>query len=1790
MSFHPKLGKLRSGQSVTADSPRDLDGFDENQEAQPGPASIKAGSSSNIPYRSNSTQDASTTSKQTFDSPSGPLYRELATSDTSLLETTRGSFRRKTAFRRKSPVPEDPLGLILVHGTGNSEADIIFVHGLGGSCRKTWSRNRDPDIFWPAWIRHEEGLSKFRAFTFGYNANFRDSDTRLSILDFSKSLLVHMKAFGTDNSSAIGLRPIVFVTHSMGGLVVKKALMMGKSHDQYAAMLAKVHGIMFLSTPHKGSSHANTLNSLLSLFGSSTKVYVSELDPNSTSIEDITEQFRGICGSWELVSLYETRMTKLSPGIKKMVVNKDSGILNYPKEITVPVDADHHTICKFHSRLDPNYRLVIDLLRQITSGIRSQSSKALVRLPSITTLSRQDSAKANEIINYAAMLEKILGIKGTPQGDLDSHLSQALPGSCQWLHRIANFRSWLESSGQDVSILWLAGLPGTGTSTLAAKTIDHIQRALHKSSCQYHFFTETQPVKRTVAYCLRAVACQLANTHRGFADKLIKLHCDTGFTATNQKLGVIWETIFENIVFKMDFGHTLHWVFDGMDESDAPKLLVRNLLQIKSQNCIKILLLSRPEKELASLITAKLDLKSIIQVTPDDTQGDIEEYISSITSEILPNDDDQMHQYIVQEICRRAEGSFLWTKLALDTLRDNWHTQADIEISLNNVPDGMHSLYQRMMANVCSQQSRQKEIAFRILTWASCAFRPLTIAELTAALQPEYDGFISLAETVAQICGQFVRVDGVRICPLCKMPNRPANDRLAIGCLQYLSQDHWRRKLSTLSEDQQRVGECSGDSVTPPSNTSSASSSLDRLTPLYDEFPLLKYATNHWAYHISQASTDNPSLFSSLRLFCNRYMLQWIQAVALSNRLENLPTAARHLKTWIRNGRRQAQMGDSSPRSMGLSMSEAKLVEEWTVDLIHIVCKFGSNLARSPSSIHKNIPPLCPSGSIISRTYGGSGGEQGDSASTHSQLLSVTGLSIEDWDDNLARLSVSEDELASAIRCAGNYFLALIPHDGTVIVWHKETCEEVHRLHHGEWTTLLSTDKTGMWAATAGRFSFRVWELSTGTQLFKLPKTSLARTMSLDFAAKGEKKLLISYDDCTVTTYDLETAREEVIFQEPDQADNPQRSCPRFMSLSPDQANVAIAFRGRPVAVWDMTAVRVRQEQENVASPNYRFQAKVLPRICIRNSDKDLELDGQDVFNSPEVVRWQPVDGTTIYILYQDTTVLVWDLIEDTQVERGDTEAREMVLNNDGSFLLTSSNGGAVRVWALPKFHLIYELNSDEFVRDLTFSPDSQRFYDVRGSGCNVWAPDILIRPDSLDAEETSSSVDGSYVSEILSEPVLAKDQQAQRGHITALVTDELDEFFCVGRDDGAVNIHTMEDGKIVRKAYKHSNTVDITVIEWSLSQRFIASADDSGKVIAKRLRIKEDGRWAIYPMFNLRLSDTVTQLLFSQDETLLLISTESTDRLWDLKTKKETGKRRWASESRAGGRWLHHPHDPARLVWLSPGQVRVHTWADFVSESENLGILQEEEEGPRQLNRMAECSEEEDEEEEGQDLSLNAMTTNSSHGSLLSPPPGSSPRPSSPNLRALDVSAQALHRPLETIRRVLQPSNRNYILYESLPVSSRGSNDVVPTASDAREKSNSSVSSNLPGTRNKTLLHLVHLSHDGQSPVRRRPLRSLSHEIRYLLGCVRNKVVFIDHENWVCTASAVMTMPLATLPTKTHAASGIGATSASSIRRHFFLPRDWVNSMTLQLVTKKGTLLSARNGEVAILRYSKGF
>ncbi len=231
--------------------------------------------------------------------------------------------RSPPSLRRDSTasLSSSPLGLHIVHQPDKLSGDIVFVHGLGGSPYKTWTWNQDDqDSFWPAWLPDcDPCLANFRVSTFGYNAKFKGSATNLDIIDFAKDLLFELAA-AFDIQDQSRSRPIIFIVHSLGGLVIKKAYTLGKHDEQYKGITERVRGMIFLSTPHRGTQYAKTLNNILSAaIGTSAKAYVAALSLQSSTIQDINENFRIHCKDIKLCSVFETLKTHLS--VSKVLVS-----------------------------------------------------------------------------------------------------------------------------------------------------------------------------------------------------------------------------------------------------------------------------------------------------------------------------------------------------------------------------------------------------------------------------------------------------------------------------------------------------------------------------------------------------------------------------------------------------------------------------------------------------------------------------------------------------------------------------------------------------------------------------------------------------------------------------------------------------------------------------------------------------------------------------------------------------------------------------------------------------------------------------------------------------------------------------------------------------------------------------------------------------------------------------------------------------------------------------------------------------------------------------------------------------------------------------------------------------------------------------------------------------------------------------------------------------------------------------------------------------------------------------
>jgi pimeloyl-ACP methyl ester carboxylesterase len=110
----------------------------------------------------------------------------------------------------------------------NRRGDVVFVHGLNGNPRQYWFPPGEPDKFWPAW--RGEDLPDVGVWSLGYeNAALRPRGFSLTprflqagfampLVDRADDVLLRLGLEG------IGERPLVCISHSMGGLLIKQVL------------------------------------------------------------------------------------------------------------------------------------------------------------------------------------------------------------------------------------------------------------------------------------------------------------------------------------------------------------------------------------------------------------------------------------------------------------------------------------------------------------------------------------------------------------------------------------------------------------------------------------------------------------------------------------------------------------------------------------------------------------------------------------------------------------------------------------------------------------------------------------------------------------------------------------------------------------------------------------------------------------------------------------------------------------------------------------------------------------------------------------------------------------------------------------------------------------------------------------------------------------------------------------------------------------------------------------------------------------------------------------------------------------------------------------------------------------------------------------------------------------------------------------------------------------------------------------------------------------------------------
>jgi hypothetical protein len=331
-----------------------------------------------------------------------------------------------------------------------------------------------------------------RILTFSYPSSFYGDPTYTSIKECARQLL---REIIRDRRHPGRLRmcptrkkrPIVFLGHSFGGLVIKEALLIANEyvtdrtlHDtkeglrerqNYQDILSAVGGLFFFGTPHTGSSFSYWAEMKMyfgSMCGQATfPDLIRLLRLHSLDLHDMQRDFKRLYRGDKLTQAllycyYEMKGVPLYPHI---VVSKASACISDAE--CRGFNLTHKELNKFKAGDDPNYDVLLtDLEYAVTN-----SAQRIARTFTPGNYGTTGASEASKAVEVA--LKPATGQLDQLRTKL-SHRRRT-PKSCTWILAHDDFKRWISNSNH-LDSFWVYGKGGAGKSVLAAYIIDWLRK------------------------------------------------------------------------------------------------------------------------------------------------------------------------------------------------------------------------------------------------------------------------------------------------------------------------------------------------------------------------------------------------------------------------------------------------------------------------------------------------------------------------------------------------------------------------------------------------------------------------------------------------------------------------------------------------------------------------------------------------------------------------------------------------------------------------------------------------------------------------------------------------------------------------------------------------------------------------------------------------------------------------------------------------------------------------------------------------------------------------------------------------------------------------------------------------------------------------------------------------------------------------------------------------------------------------------------------------------------------
>jgi protein SERAC1 len=605
---------------------------------------------------------------------------------------------------------------------------IVFVHGLKGHALHTWEKR---GFMWP---KHLLGAKypTARIITYGYDADIVKLFGRVekgTIFDRSKAMIQAIHRIRRDHYQ----RPLLFVAHSLGGILVKDGLCWAKAQAGFSAVkvnevYSATKGVIFLGTPHRGASGqyatvGEQLRRLVKIAGQESDPYLlAGLKSDSEGLTRISESFHLLADdkTFLIFSFVESKPLSAVKGMG-FVVDRNSGYMGLAREAQDEIpDADHREMARFSSKDEEGYKKVEDAVGHCIDFATEKADD-------------DDWVSVPEVAKNTGSYELIYEFTANSQHKSDIQIlrSGRLDGTCEWISEQVAFQNWINGS---IKLLLLVGAAGAGKSHVFAKVIDLLNERYQKpcrgdttTPLSAYYFCRTPTKKKTLTNGLKSMIGQLAYLDEAFANELsVRWDRHRSYDGeTAPTIAWLWQNLLTGSK-ALTKRTSVYLVVDGLDECDEAER--RDFLESAYLHCakgtgpvIQVFCSGRPEvkTDMSQIMDSHMHNLDVPTIEVSwQTKSDIELLIEKKMTRVKFKDK-ALRTKVTEAVANDANGSFLWTDLTLKEFINAKSTvEVDSALGRMRANATLDDMYQGIMDTLIKGASEIQVQTFKsILTW-----------------------------------------------------------------------------------------------------------------------------------------------------------------------------------------------------------------------------------------------------------------------------------------------------------------------------------------------------------------------------------------------------------------------------------------------------------------------------------------------------------------------------------------------------------------------------------------------------------------------------------------------------------------------------------------------------------------------------------------------------------------------------------------------------------------------------------------------------------------------------------------------------------------------------------------------------------------------------------------------------------------------------------------------------------------------------------------------------------------